>query len=90
MLSKNQLNNVCLVGQGYKCCRFLAQDDNDWTKHYCIKTTGRRKEIDKFTEKHIKECSDSKTDVTQSNIPLGDNCTGYPIMKYIEQGYDIP
>jgi hypothetical protein len=90
-LSKKQLQDKCLLWSGsYKRCRYLAQDDNDWSKWYCLKLTAKKAEIDVETEEFIKDTRKKGQDPKKANIPLGDNCQGYPILKFIEQGYDIP
>ena len=40
------------------------------------------------TDDFIRETRKKGKDPRKENIPLGDNCEGYPILKYIEQGYD--
>ncbi len=88
-LSKKQLEDICLIHGGWKRCRFLAQDDNDFSKYYCLKQTTRRSEIDDETEEHIRKEISKGKNPRQGNIPLGDNCTkGLPILKHVEQGYD--
>ena len=89
-LSKNQLHNVCLLYSGnHKRCRYLAQDDNDWNKWYCLKRTSKKADIDVETEDFIRQTRKKGQDPTKAGIPLGDNCQGYPIFKFIEQGYDV-
>jgi hypothetical protein len=91
MLSKKHLQDVCLYYDGtYKKCRYLGQDDNDWNKYYCAKKSSKKAEIDVETEDFIRETKKKGKDPLKENIPLGDNCAGYPIMKFIEQGYDKP
>lgn len=90
-LSKKQLQDVCLLYDGtYKKCKYLAQDDSDWAKYYCLKKSSKKSEIDVETDDFIRETRKKGKDPRKENIPLGDNCEGYPIMKYINQGFDCP
>jgi hypothetical protein len=85
-LSLKQLRDVCLLYSGTsKKCRYLAQDDTDSSKWYCLKQSSKKSEIDDETKEYLK---DTKKKNDSKVIPLGDNCSGYPILKYKEQGYD--
>jgi len=89
MLSKKQLQNICMQNsRTSKRCRYLAQDDTDSTKYYCVKQSSKKDEIDVDLEEFIEESKKKGHDPYKQGIPLGDNCPGYPILKYIEQGYD--
>jgi hypothetical protein len=89
MLSNKQLENVCLIHEAaYKKCRYLSLDDADHTKYYCLKKNIRKQEIDLEINNTINESISLGKDPKTLNIPLGDNCQGYPVMRYIEQGYD--
>lgn len=91
MLSKKQLQDVCLLYTlNHQRCRYLAQDDIDWQKWYCLKKTSKRSDIDVETNEFIADCRKKNQDPKQAGIPLGDNCQGYPVLKFIEQGYDKP
>lgn len=91
MLSKKQLKDVCLMDDtSHKKCRYLSHDENDYTKYYCLKKNSRKQEIDFELEEFVKQTLDRGKDPKDSNVPLGDNCQGYPILRYIEQGYDCP
>lgn len=90
MLSKLQLQNFCLVGQGSDACRFLADDDVQGTiQYFCLKQNKDQKKIinDKVSA-YFKECRKKGKDPTSEGHPLGDNCAGYPVLRNIEQGYD--
>lgn len=91
MLSLKQLRDVCLTGQGSKQCRYLRPDDQDYQKYYCMKKkpTDRRK-IDTKVSEYLHDCKKRSLDPDAQGHPLGDNCEGYPVLKYIEQGYDKP
>ena len=89
MLSLKQLQDVCMLYSGnYKRCRYLAQDDTDSSKWYCLKKHVKKTEIDDETSEFLKEAKKKNIDPYKQNIPLGDNCDGYPVLKHIEQGYD--
>jgi hypothetical protein len=88
-LSLKQLQDVCLLYSGnYKRCRYLAQDDTDSTKWYCLKKSSKRSDIDDETYEFLKELKKKGLDASKQGIPLGDNCDGFPILKHIDQGYD--
>lgn len=90
MLSLKQLQDVCLVqNQDATQCRYLIQDDADYNKWYCLRHRKKEKQkIDSKVNDFLKECSIKGIDPFAQVYPLGDNCSGYPILKHIEQGYD--
>ena len=90
MLSLKQLQNVCMAYSGdAKQCRYLEQDDTDGSKWYCRKSRKEdRAKIDKKLSEVVADFKKRKIDPTKQGIPLGDNCTGYPFLKHIPQGYD--
>ena len=94
MLSQKQLNDVCLTQAGWlmpvsKQCRYL--DHNWYGNCNCLKKKlSAKKKIDKQVRKHIADCKAAGIDPNDANVPLGNNCSGYPIMKHVEQGYDKP
>ena len=88
-LSKKHLEDKCLLGESTsRTCRYLAQDEIDWSKHYCLKKSGKKSDIDVETSEFIEKIRKKGKDPFKENIPLGDNCGGYPILKHTEQGYD--
>ncbi len=88
-LSLKQLTDVCMAySSDYRKCRYLAQDDSDLSKWYCLKKSSKRVFIDDETSDFLKELKKKGLDAKRQGIPLGDNCNGYPILKHIEQGYD--
>ncbi len=88
-LSKKQLQDKCLLYDGtHKKCKYLAQDDNDWSKYYCLKKSPKKSEIDVETDAFVREARKKGKDPRKEGLSLGDNCEGYPVMKYLEQGYD--
>lgn len=89
-LSLKQLQDVCMLYTGnYKRCRYAGQDDTDSSKWYCLKKSSKRQEIDDETDEFLKELKKKHQDPKKQGVPLGDNCDGYPILKYMEQGYDV-
>ena len=90
MLSKKQLQNVCLMyDPDHKTCRYIGQDDVDYGKWHCVKHKKNSKDkIDEEVKIFILNCRKKNIDPAQQGMPIGDNCSGYPILKNIEQGYD--
>jgi len=90
MLSKLQLLNVCLLYSGdHKKCRYLSQDHQDYNKWYCIKHKPAEKDkVDQTIQDFISDCKKKGLDPYSQGVALGDNCAGYPVLRYIEQGYD--
>jgi len=92
MLSKKQLQDVCLLHQGgASCCRYLAEDDQNYNVWYCVKhKLAEKKKIDQKITQWVQECKKQGLDPNTQNVPLADNCSGYPVLKHLEQGYDKP
>lgn len=91
MLSQKQLRDVCLVYDGtYARCRYLGQDETDYSKYYCLKKSPRGADLDVEIDDFIREARKKGKDPRKENVPMGDNCQGYPILRYLEQGYDKP
>ena len=90
LLSKKQLTDVCLLGaMSYDTCRYCQRDAIDYMKWYCVKLYERdQKKIDKKIYDYLIDCDQKGISPYASNVPLGDNCSGYPLLKTIEQGYD--
>lgn len=89
-LSQKQLQDVCLLYIGdHRQCRYLAQDDTDSRKWYCLKKKGTDKAtIDNRIKQFEEDCRKKGIDPKSQGIPLGDNCGGYVVLKQVEQGYD--
>jgi hypothetical protein len=88
-LSLKQLQDVCLLYKGgHKRCRYLARDDGDTGKWYCLKKTAKKSEIDDEANEFVKDQKKKGLDPSKQGYPLGNNCDGYPILKHIEQGFD--
>lgn len=89
MLSKKQLKDICLLNSGdYQKCRYLDQDENDYTKYYCLKQTSKAKQIDIDLNDFVSNAQKKGKDPYKENIAMGNNCQGYPFLRHIEQGYD--
>jgi hypothetical protein len=89
-LSKDQVSDVCLLGQGTQQCRYLAEDDVVRNMFYCLKKSKDKKEkIDVEVSSLVKDLKRKGKDIDAQNIPVGNNCSGYIILKHIEQGYDV-
>ena len=89
MLSKNHLKDVCLLDQNtHMKCRYLAEDENDRGKFYCLKRSSKAKDIDMEVEDFLKEMQIKGKDPSKQNVPIGNNCSGYVILRHKEQGYD--
>lgn len=88
MLSQKQLQNICLANRGNnKTCRYLYQDDIDLRKWYCSKKHADKKgKVDGAVADFLKECKNKGIDPKTRGVPLGDNCSGFPILKHIVQG----
>ena len=90
MLSKRHLEDVCLVNENdHTKCKYLAQDDLDWSKYYCLKKSKNKASIDAIIDEHMEDCVKNGKDPTADNEALGDNCDGYLVMKHVMQGYDV-
>lgn len=90
MLSKKQLKDVCLAySSTYEKCRYLSQDELDYTKFYCKKKSVDAIQIDVELKNFITETKKKGKDPLKENIALGDNCQGYPVLRYLQQGYDV-
>ena len=91
-LSQKQLEDVCLLYQGdHRMCRYLRDDGQKYNTYYCIKLRPKEgKKIDLRVNEFIRECRKKGEDPNVHNVPLGNNCSGYPVLKHIQQGYDQP
>ena len=87
MLSDKQVQNVCNVNGGPDCCRYLNErNDIPQSGYYCMKMRPNTKEeIDDRIEAFLNEKSNATSEVPA----MGDHCAGYPVLKLIEQGYDV-
>lgn len=89
MLSEKHLKDVCLLyDQTCKKCRYLSQDEMDYNKFHCLKLSGEAAEIDEEIEEFFQECKNKNKNPYAEDLPLGDNCAGFLVLRNIEQGYD--
>lgn len=88
MLSKNQVHDVCLLGQNSKTCRYLSEE-NKSNKFYCLKKTSKKQLIDIEVKDFIIFCEKKQINSNNFYLPIADNCPGFTFLKNIEQGYDI-
>lgn len=90
MLSLKQLQDICLVSDtSYQKCRYLSQDETDYTKWYCLKRSPKAADIDSELDDFVRDSNKKGRNPLNDNVPLGDNCAGYPILRHIQQGYDV-
>lgn len=89
MLSKNHLKDVCLVdSNNHTRCRYLAEDESERGKYYCLKKSSKAKDIDIEVQDFLMEMQMKGKDPKKQNVPLGNNCGGYVVLRHKEQGYD--
>lgn len=91
-LTKKQLNDVCYVSGGHLQCCYLDEDVDDQGRivHICKKLSPDRAIIDAEMTDFLNEQKKIGSDPTKQNVPLGDNCQGYVVLKVKPQGYDVP
>jgi hypothetical protein len=53
-----------------------------------LKKSSKKAEIDEETDDYLRDMRKKGNDPKKQAVPLGDNCEGYPILRYIKQGYD--
>lgn len=88
-LSLKQLQDVCLLyANDSRKCKYLGQDDSDASLYYCLKKSAKKAEIDDEVNDLLNDLKKKGVNPTTQGIPLGDNCSGYPILRYIKQGVD--
>jgi len=88
MLSKKHLERHCLPYGGHLRCRYLAEDDYDYSKFYCLKKSYKKADIDLEVDAVLK-LRDKGKDPEKQGIPIGNNCAGYLTLKNVLQGYDV-
>ena len=91
-LTDKHLNDVCLLHQSHKQCRYLdnVEGESGWFSSYiCKKKTPKKKIIDKEVEIFFDEMAEKGLDPNSQGLPLGNNCDGYLNFKAKMQGYDL-
>lgn len=84
-LTKLHVINVCKQGQGSAECRYLEEDGVLFPGTYqCLKSSPHKKIIDEEVEHYQKRHRQRKND----DVPMGDNCKGYPVLRHKSVGYD--
>lgn len=90
MLSLKQIEDVCLGNDTtHRRCRYFSQDDTDRNKFYCLRLSAKAFEIDEEVNLYLAECQKRNKNPLDEKFPLGDNCQGYPLLRHLEQGYDV-
>lgn len=91
MLSSKQLSDVCMADSGdHRTCRYLRVDELDSSKFYCYKLRSQEKQkLDTKLKDFIRDCKKKNIDPTTTGVPMSDNCPGYPVLRVIQQGYDV-
>ena len=90
MLSKKQVDDVCLIYAGQKMCRYMIYDQQTGKHLCCKKVQELKEEIDKRVEEYVARAKKNGQDLSIMGRPVGDNCPGYLYLKNILQGYDVP
>jgi len=90
-LTKKQLKDVCLLYGNEQQCRYLDEDidDNGDICNVCKKQSVYKKIIDDEVDDFLAEMKKNGQDPMAQGVPLGDNCTGYIVLKSKSQGYDV-
>jgi hypothetical protein len=90
VLSKKHLDKYCLPYGAHLRCHYLAEDDNNSTKFYCLKKSNKKTIVDKELKEVLELLKKKGNDPKKQGIPLGNNCPGYFLLKNVQQGYDVP
>lgn len=101
MLSKKQLQHVCLQGSGAQECRYLMYSNNT-SGMVCAKQLVKEKQArDKIVSAFLADCKKKGVDPNTTwpygvnnggyyiGIGNGNNCSGYPVLPTVQQGYDV-
>jgi hypothetical protein len=81
-ITPKHLNDICLLGSKTGECRYLRNDELDSAKWYCQKLQlAAKAKIDV----ELKIASNKFS----APPPSGDNCPGLPLLKHVQQGYDL-
>ena len=83
-ITAKHLRDICLLGSqdNSLTCRYLKNDELEEGKWYCQKLQPL---VKKKIDKEVSEMKKHK-----GNKPFsGDNCEGFPLLKHVQQGYDV-
>lgn len=85
-LTNRHLGEVCLLHHldSTKTCRYLVNDELDSKKWYCQKLRPETKKIIDATVASVTRKSRARM-----GMASGDNCEGYPMLKHVDQGFDV-
>jgi hypothetical protein len=89
MLDKQQLDKYCLPNGGYLRCIYLAQDDMHYDKFYCLKKSPKKIIVDKEHLEVLELLKKKNKDPQSQGIALGNNCSGFLLLKNTLQGFDV-
>lgn len=85
-LTRLHVINVCKKDDGANECRYLSEDEIKPGVFQCKKLSPEKAIIDEEVEIYLKRKRNyGRKDTDYS---LGDNCKGYPVLRYKEVGYD--
>ena len=90
MLTNLHLNDVCLLYNNTgNQCRYLEEDHQSWLWH-CLKHNANKKnDLDDQIRQMLADCLNKGIDPQAQGMACGDNCSGYPKLKHVAQGYDL-
>jgi hypothetical protein len=89
MLSKKQLDKYCLPHGGNHRCIYLAQDDQRHDKFYCLKKSPKKATVDTEHAEVLELLKKKHKDPAAQGIALGNNCSGFLLLKTVLQGFDV-
>ena len=85
-LTRLHVINVCKKNGGDQECRYLSEDELQAGVFQCMKLSPQKKIIDEEVERYFKK--KKLYNRHDEDYPLGDNCKGYPVLRYKQVGYD--
>lgn len=82
-LSDLQVFHVCKMNvSNNQTCRYLSEDIIFQGSYQCLKLTGQKPHIDEAVSDYI------SSRVSEDDVPVGDNCPGYPVLRHAVVGFD--
>ena len=83
-LSDLQVLHVCKTSNSTKSpCRYLSEDDIIQGAYQCLKLSAQKQFIDEAVSNYM------HTNKFEDDVPVGDNCPGYPILRHALVGFDV-